>query len=112
MGGGMSDSKTEALQIAHAALTKASGWLQGEYAKDPDGARAKVAIAVNDALGEVSRVLRLHEAPRLVAVSFVGGPWNGETRDIERVITLLPATGGEYWLDVKSDPPSYFWQPT
>jgi hypothetical protein len=56
----VSDSKTEALQIAHAALRKASGWLQGEYAKGPDTPGARVQIAVNDALGEVSRVLRLH----------------------------------------------------
>ncbi len=57
----MSDSKTEALQIAHAALEKASKWPQGEYAKGPDTPGARVQIEVNDALAEVSRVLRLRQ---------------------------------------------------
>lgn len=56
----MSDTKTEALQVAHGALKRASEWLQGEYAKGPESEGAKVQIAVNDALAEVSRVLRLH----------------------------------------------------
>lgn len=53
--------------------------------------------------------------PRVVTVHFSGGPWNGQTIEVERVISpvFLPGNevGNHYWLDIKSDPPTYFWNP-
>lgn len=52
---------------------------------------------------------------RKITVHFQGGPWNGTTYEVERVIGPLFAVGHEignhYWLDSKSDPPTYFWNP-
>lgn len=56
-----------------------------------------------------------HET-RQVEVSFNGGPWNGETTQVERVVGPLFAVGHQvgnhYWLDSKSDPPAYYWDGT
>lgn len=48
-----------------------------------------------------------------VAVHFIGGPWAGQTFEIDRVVGPLFGVGHEigkhYWLDTKSDPPTYHW---
>lgn len=51
------DDYRQALRVAERALMHASKWLQGEYAKGPEGPGAKVQILVNDARAEVSRIL-------------------------------------------------------
>lgn len=48
-----------------------------------------------------------------VTVWFVGGPWDAKTTDVPRVVGPMYAVGDiigkHYWLDVKSDPPTYHW---
>jgi hypothetical protein len=48
-----------------------------------------------------------------VTVYFSGGPWDGQQAQVERVIgpvfVLGHEIGNHYWLDVNSDPPTYFW---
>lgn len=52
---------------------------------------------------------------RTVTVYLRGGPWDGQTREVERVVGPLLSVGHEignhYWLDTKSDPPTYYWIP-
>ncbi len=54
--------------------------------------------------------------PPKATVHFSGGPWAGQTYETERVIGPLFAVGHEignhYWLDTKSDPPTYYWDDT
>jgi hypothetical protein len=44
---------------------------------------------------------------------FAGGPWNGRAYEADRVVGPVFAVGHEignhYWLDSKSDPPTYHW---
>lgn len=51
-----------------------------------------------------------------VVVHFDGGPWDGQTYEVERVVGPVFAVGHEvgnhYWLDTKSDPPTYHWDGT
>lgn len=46
-------------------------------------------------------------------VHFRGGPWDGQTYEVERIVGPVFAVGHEignaYWLDSKSDPPTYHW---
>lgn len=55
----------------------------------------------------------LSDEPRKVEVHFRGGPWAGQTYEVERVVGPVFAVGDEignhYWLDSKSDPPTYIW---
>ena len=55
-----------------------------------------------------------NHSPPPVVVRFVGGPWDGQTVEVERVVGPVFAAGHEvgnhYWLDTKSDPPTYFWE--
>lgn len=50
---------------------------------------------------------------RRVAVHFKGGPWADQTAEVERVVGPVFAVGNlignHYWLDTKSDPPTYVW---
>lgn len=49
-------------------------------------------------------------------VHFVGGPWEGQTYETERIVGPLFAVGhnvgNHYWLDSKSDPATYVWDGT
>lgn len=72
---------------------------------------ADVALTAMKVLRELGAV---DEPPkRKIEVHFRGGPWNGQTYEVERVVGPLFAVGHEignhYWLDSKSDPPTYFW---
>ena len=46
-------------------------------------------------------------------VTFKGGPWDEQKWTVERVVgpvfAVCHAIGGHYWLDSKSDPPTYHW---
>lgn len=46
-------------------------------------------------------------------VSFNGGPWDQETAEVGRVVGPVFAVGHQvgnhYWLNSKSDPPTYHW---
>lgn len=48
-----------------------------------------------------------------VTVHFIDGPWSGQSYEVERVVGPVFGAGHEvgnhYWLDTKSDPPTYFW---
>lgn len=61
----------------------------------------------------IESVLANAEKPSKVTVHFVGGPWHGQTYEVEMVVGPLFAVGHEvgnhYWLDSKSDPPTYQW---
>lgn len=52
---------------------------------------------------------------RSVTVHFRGGPWDGERVQVERVVgpvfNVGVEPGNRYWLDTKSDPPTYHWNP-
>lgn len=54
-----------------------------------------------------------HGRSKWHVVHFSGGPWDAKTMEIERVVGPLFAVGHEignhYWLDTKSDPPTYVW---
>jgi hypothetical protein len=49
-------------------------------------------------------------------VRFIGGPWDDKTADMNHVTAPVFAPGHEvgnhYWLDTKSDPPTYHWDGT
>lgn len=49
----------------------------------------------------------------MTTVHFVGGPWDGLHVEEERVVGPVYGVGHEignrYWLDTKSDPPTYYW---
>lgn len=51
--------------------------------------------------------------PHEVVVHFKGGPWDGQTHGVGRVVgpvfAVGHAIGNHYWLDTKSDPPTYHW---
>lgn len=51
--------------------------------------------------------------PEPITVHFKGGPWDGQTTNVERVVGPVFAVGHQignhYWLDTKSAPPTYFW---
>lgn len=50
-----------------------------------------------------------------ITVHFEGGPWHGQTYEAATVTAPVfavgSATGRDYWLDTKSDPPTYRWHP-
>jgi len=53
----------------------------------------------------------------LTEVAFVGGPWDTQTIEVERVVGPVFGVGhhigNHYWLDTKSgDPPKYHWDGT
>lgn len=52
-------------------------------------------------------------APRKITVRLFGGPWNG-TVEVDHVVGPVFAVGdpigNHYWLDSKSDPPTYWWR--
>src|ERR1700733_9680706 len=67
---------------------------------------------------DVLYLLSLLDGPepelRKVPVSFSGGPWDGQTYDVDRVVAPVFGAGHEignhYWLDVKSgNTPTYYW---
>jgi hypothetical protein len=55
----------------------------------------------------------LRAKPR-TTVHFDGGPWNGRSVPMETVtapaFSPSHSIGRNYWLDTKSDPPTYRWQ--
>jgi hypothetical protein len=50
----------------------------------------------------------------MTVVYFDGGPWDGKSTDVDRVVGPLFALGDDvgshYWLDPNSDPPTYHWE--
>jgi hypothetical protein len=54
--------------------------------------------------------------PSTTTVHFVGGPWDGNTYEAERVVGPVFAVGdlvgSHYWLDTNSNPPAYHWDGT
>ena len=56
----------------------------------------------------------MSEASERFSVTFDGGPWDGTTVAVDRVTGPVFAPGDEvgnhYWLDRKSDPPTYVWE--
>jgi hypothetical protein len=71
----------------------------------------RVVAAITDALKD-----RAHEHPQPFTVHFTGGPWDGKTYDAERIVAPVFAAGhligNHYYLDTKSEPPTYFWDGT
>ena len=53
------------------------------------------------------------EPDEKVTVFMHGGPWQGQSFAVDRVGAPVFAVGhpigGRYWLDAKSDPPTYHW---
>lgn len=74
-------------------------------------------VATIDDVEAIERATLLLAPPvTLTTVHFSGGPWAGRTFDTQNVTSPVFAVGHEvgnhYWLDSKSDPPTYFWQGT
>lgn len=65
--------------------------------------------------GQVVEVEESDETEQATVVVFAGGPWDGQSHTVPRVIGPVFAVGDEignhYWLDSKSDPPTYHWDP-
>ena len=78
----------------------------------PDEAAAhKVIGAITDAIRD-----RHRDQPDTFTIHFQGGPWGGQTAQVERIVAPVFAVGhivgNHYYLDTKSDPPTYFWDGT
>lgn len=53
--------------------------------------------------------------PPAAVMVFVGGPWDGKShtgRVTAPVFAVGDEVGNHYWLDTKSDPPTYHWDGT
>jgi hypothetical protein len=52
-------------------------------------------------------------APDVIAVHFAGGPWDGQSVMVDRIVGPVFAVGhvigNHYWLDARSSPPTYHW---
>lgn len=76
-----------------------------------------VSSLLRAAADEIDRVSQRQTS---TTVHFDGGPWNGETTDLEQIVAPVfsPAheIGKNYWLDTKGrpgKPPTYHWiEPT
>lgn len=73
--------------------------------------------AAKQLLDAVNKAVRQRESDEMrFTVHFRGGPWDGQTTEVERVVAPVFAVGHEvgnhYWLDTKSDPPTYHWDGT
>lgn len=75
-----------------------------------------VTVISRDTAQELVRQLTdaLKPAPAKVVVRFAGGPWDGQTAQVDMAVAPVFAVGHEignhYWLDTKSgDEPTYHW---
>lgn len=82
---------------------------------------AAVGDAVPDFIATLPMVPKLAKSTAVqasrVTVHFSGGPWDGKTTDIERVVAPVFGPGHEvgnhYWLDTTgTGPPTYHWDGT
>lgn len=65
-------------------------------------------------LAEYDRVRGVVPSSAVVMV-FKGGPWDGQShagRVTAPVFAVGDSIGNHYWLDTKSDPPTYIWDGT
>lgn len=80
------------------------------------GNPSKVAEARSCAASMRAWLRQSESDARKVEVHFVGGPWAGQTYKVDRVVGPVFGVGHEignhYWLDSKSDPPTYHWNET
>ena len=57
---------------------------------------------------------RRQSIPPPTTVRFVGGPWNAKTAEVDAVTGPVFSAGDRigcnYWLEGKSDPPTYRWR--
>lgn len=79
-------------------------------------ARGGDYIQAQAALARYEEAVRVADARPKTTVHFSGGPWARQTYEVKHVVGPLFAVGHEignhYWLDTKSDPPTYVWDGT
>lgn len=83
---------------------------------DADKPAANYVLAQRLGIGSVFGLPDNEEPPK-TTVRFAGGPWDGQTTDIGRVVGPVFAVGHEignhYWLNSKSgNTPTYHWDGT
>lgn len=105
-------------EVVTAAISERLWALAPAHVREGHHVDLTFSVTMQDVLAAVEA--GLHQAfgipePRVVTVHFAGGPWDQRTTEVDRVVGPVFAVGHEvgnhYWLDSKSDPPTYHWMP-